>query len=363
MRLSLLLLFTFLNIFPSTAQKEGCVKGDCYNGFGVWEWKSGSTYMGSFKDGNRHGYGYFLFKNGDKYIGNWDKNIREGYGVYYYHKKGAFKQYSGEWLEDQRSGVGVMVYTNGKTKFGIWANNKYVQKYDSLGCQKGDCYSEPSLYVWEDGSRYEGAYEDGKRHGKGVYYHKSGSKYTGQQKYGRREGFGTYYYISGNKYQGYWDAEVKHGEGTLYSEGKILKEGTWVKGEFTKETLIKPKKTSPIPPKITEKGLPNEPELSDNVKAVKTLPNIQLKFPATNKYVTQSDNITIKLKMKGVHDTDEVQVKVNAKSIKDFQLLGDGRFYLKTKLAEHINLIEVIITNEAGIYKEMLAIVKDDPKQ
>lgn len=353
---------------PLTAQKMGCLEGNCRNGISIWQWKSGAKYIGNFEDGKREGYGYFEFKNGDKYIGNWKNNRREGYGVYFYDSKGAFKKYAGEWKGDERIGIGIMVYTDGESQFGVWKENKYQYKYDSTGCINGDCQDGIGVYVWENGSRYEGEYQDGQRHGKGIYYYEKGGKYVGQFKYNRREGFGTYYYTTGNKFQGYWEAEVKHGEGRLYKNGKIVKEGTWQKGKFTTESLMAKKTRKrlemPTGAEIETKTTSNEPPSSVNEKGgYKERPQIKLKFPTTNKYITQSDNLTIKLDFIGVEDREDIEVKVNSKVVNDFRLSQGGRFYLDTKLGEDINFVEIMITNDLGVYKEMLAIIKDNPKE
>ncbi len=370
-----LLLLMVIELFLSLslyAQKTGCLEGDCRNGQGTWQWKSGAKYIGNFQDSKREGYGYFEFNNGDKYIGNWKENKREGYGVYFYDSKGTFKKYAGEWKEDQRKGVGIMVYTNDKPKFGLWDKNKYQYRYDSTGCINGDCQDGVGVYVWEDGSRYEGEHQDGQRHGKGIHYYVGGGKFVGQFKYNRREGFGTYYYPNGNKFQGYWEAEVKHGEGRLYREGMIMQEGTWKRGKFTTESLMakKVRKKTQMPQKpqmptgAVVKTTSDEPSLSMNEKGVaKKLPQIKLKFPTSNKYVTQSDNLTIKLDLVGVENREDIEVRVNDKLVDDFRLSKGGKFYLDTKLGEDINFIEVLVTNDLGIYKEMIAIVKDNPKE
>ncbi|HMU10894.1 MAG TPA: hypothetical protein PKC54_12860 [Ferruginibacter sp.] len=61
-----------------------------------------------------------------------------------------------------------------------------------------------------------------------------GSSYTGEWKDSLRHGNGTYLWANGNKYTGQWKNGLREGQGIKYDkEGKILQEGTWVKGIFT----------------------------------------------------------------------------------------------------------------------------------
>ena len=227
--LNLLLLF-LLGI--SSSVNAQCISGDCINGSGIWEWESGAVYTGEFEDGNRHGYGHYSFKNGDTYTGEWKNNERHGYGVFHYNgsEKG-YKSYAGEWKKNNRSGMGIMTYKNETTiaKFGVWENNKYLYKYKDVGCLKGDCYNGEGVYVWEDGSRYEGNFENGKRSGNGTYYYSGGAKYIGNHANGSRNGQGTYFYPSGNKYTGEWKDEVRVGTGFFYTKEELKELNSFAK--------------------------------------------------------------------------------------------------------------------------------------
>lgn len=222
-----------------TEDKFGCISGDCINGFGTFKWESGAIHTGYFVNGNRQGYGFYTFVNGDKYIGEWQNNERHGFGVYYYTQSN-YTQYIGEWKNGTRSGIGKMDYSNGTpSRFGIWKKDKYIKKFEKLGCVEGDCYTGFGIYVWNDRSRYEGNFKNGERNGEGIYYYPKGAKYIGNQVNGKRNGSGTYYYPSGSKYVGEWENEVKNGEGTMYmfaDDSIIIKSGTWKNGQQQIET-------------------------------------------------------------------------------------------------------------------------------
>lgn len=230
-----------------------CISGDCVNGPGTWKWESGAIYTGEFQNGTRSGYGQYTFQNGDVYVGEWQSNQRHGYGVYYYNARNKYKLYAGEWIADQRSGMGIMYYDDKGVapRFGIWKDNKFSHKYEDLGCLEGDCYTGFGVYVWNDGSRYEGNFKNGERNGEGIYYYTKGGKYIGNQVNGKRHGWGTYHYPSGSKYVGEWKQEVKEGNGSMYAEGKLLVRGEWKANKVYKEIKEEPETDDQIPPVIT----------------------------------------------------------------------------------------------------------------
>lgn len=240
-----LLLFSLNNI---DAQ---CTSGDCINGIGIWEWQSGAKYTGQFQNGTRNGYGQYEFGNKDVYVGDWQNNERHGYGVYNYNDRSGYKSYSGEWVAGQRSGLGIMHYDDNSItpRFGIWKENNFLYKYENLGCLEGDCYEKYGIYVWNDGTRYEGNFKNGKRDGEGLYYYLGGAKYIGSQSKGNRHGWGTYYYPTGGKFVGEWVDELKHGKGIMYAGGAVHIKGIWQDNTFIKsepKTLTKTDRKPPV---------------------------------------------------------------------------------------------------------------------
>jgi hypothetical protein len=60
--------------------------------------------------------------------------------------------------------------------------------------------------TYEDGSKYEGEWKNGKQHGRGVYYRSNGTiAYEGDFKNGKMHGYGVYYYDDDDdeKYEGW----------------------------------------------------------------------------------------------------------------------------------------------------------------
>ncbi len=84
---------------------------------------------------------------------------------------------------------------------------------ESVNCIFGDCSNGYGVYVYDDGDRYEGYFENGIRHGMGNYFYSSGSIYSGMWKNGDKHLFGMYAWADGDFYIGLWkdDERMRHG--------------------------------------------------------------------------------------------------------------------------------------------------------
>ena len=60
-------------------------------GYGIYYWKSGAKYEGTFMDGMKHGHGTHYKLDGDKYVGEWQFDSRSGRGFYYWHNGGYYE--------------------------------------------------------------------------------------------------------------------------------------------------------------------------------------------------------------------------------------------------------------------------------
>lgn len=54
---------------------DGCLQGDCYNGFGIIKFESGNRYEGNFENGIKSGDGSFYFAGGNVFKGTFKDNI------------------------------------------------------------------------------------------------------------------------------------------------------------------------------------------------------------------------------------------------------------------------------------------------
>ena len=68
-----LLLFIILNNFIFNK----CIEGDCKNGFGTFKDKSGSIYVGNFKNKKFEGLGTYTWVDKTFYKGNFSKGLRD----------------------------------------------------------------------------------------------------------------------------------------------------------------------------------------------------------------------------------------------------------------------------------------------
>ena len=68
---SLIITIFLLLIIPleASAREVGCIKGDCLNGKGQFNFSAGDSYSGEWKDDKMHGQGTYTFADGRKYVG------------------------------------------------------------------------------------------------------------------------------------------------------------------------------------------------------------------------------------------------------------------------------------------------------
>lgn len=114
---------------------KGCLKGDCYNGFGIVQYDSGNRFEGIFKNGLIGESGKFIYKNGDYFEGKFENELNTE-GKYYYANDNV--TYNGTFYTDgkQKSGTyffpvnkSKVVVTNGEITL---VDNPVVRKQDSL---------------------------------------------------------------------------------------------------------------------------------------------------------------------------------------------------------------------------------------
>jgi len=109
------------------------------------------------------------YPNGDVYDGAFVDGIREGEGTYRYGKNGDI--YIGEWIKNLKHGIGKMIYNMNLPKEGEEEEKKREVK-------KGE---------------YQGYWENGRRHGEGVFTYPNGDVYSAWWRFGEKEGTGSYF--------------------------------------------------------------------------------------------------------------------------------------------------------------------------
>ena len=103
------------------------------------------------------------------------------------HNKGIFlwrngSCYQGYWLNDKHYGYGVLCHLNGDIYEGKWINGKA---------------NGSGIYKYNDGLRYEGNWRDDKQHGKGVEIFSDGEIYDDNFENGYKSGYGVFTWSNG----------------------------------------------------------------------------------------------------------------------------------------------------------------------
>ena len=244
-------LYTLLILLIPFVGFGQCVKGDCEDGKGTYNWADGRKYKGKFKNGNAYGKGTLTWADGRKYKGEFKDGVRSGIGIFNFangHK------YEGEWKNDKKNGIGSFFYLNGQKYVGEWKNGKrngqgtltyntgqilYEGEWmNGLWSGQGTYYSNQGKYV--------GEWKDGKRNGQGTYIWNNGDRYVGEWKGGKRNGQGTFYYFFiGDKYVGEWKGGKEDGKGTyIWNNGDryegIFKDGFRIDrpSNFSNEKIV-----------------------------------------------------------------------------------------------------------------------------
>lgn len=222
-----ILLIAFTNFIY--AQKQGCISGDCDNGYGTWVYKNGDKYTGTWVNKKMHGQGVYYYSNGDIYKGGFKNNKLSGNATFISH---AGDKYVGQYIDNKMEGEGSYFYQNGKVEEGLFANNRYIGDENAKGCISGNCNNGKGIYILDNGERYVGYMKNGTREGKGSYFFNSGERYKGYWHNNQRNGEGTNYYPDGEKYQGNWKNDKRDGYGTYtYIDGSSYS-GMWEMGKY-----------------------------------------------------------------------------------------------------------------------------------
>jgi len=180
----------------------------------------GNQYTGPFLNGHYHGRGEMQYEeSGNKYLGNFRDGVQHGSGVLDLKKEG--KQYSGEWFHGRRTLDGVY------TKNGATESDKEWEYRGSFKDTKGFVPDGQGVETLRDGEKYDGVWQNGKKHGRGVLTWGKGGKYDGQWQDGKWHGQGFCIWLSGQNYDGEWQADKRHGRGVCIWPSGNEYNGEW----------------------------------------------------------------------------------------------------------------------------------------
>lgn len=221
-------------IVNNTKPTGKCLKGDCINGYGEFEYPNGNKLEGFFKSG---------VPNGPMH------NTPAG------TKKSFFSIYRGAELNQEGfvyeyNGSNIMIfanpsknagfyndYTSKKTYELVFNNGKITSKKElmsnnSTTCVVGNCTNGIGVYVYKSGATYMGTFRNGKREGFGTLYFKNGNQYIGEFYNNNYHGLGSYIWSEYNYYMGFYKNGKQEGEGVMYYNKESFKAGQWVNGQL-----------------------------------------------------------------------------------------------------------------------------------
>ncbi|RHZ39955.1 hypothetical protein DYB26_006171 [Aphanomyces astaci] len=127
-----------------------------------------------------------------------------------------------KWVK--RPGPVKVTYANGDTFEGTFNSDKLKHGHGKYTWNEKTDDDEVKEIAW-----YDGAYENGKKHGVGKMQFPTGDTYHGQWSSDAIDGEGTIVYKNGDIFSGSFDQGIKHGKGTYeYADDKSQLIGNWV---------------------------------------------------------------------------------------------------------------------------------------
>jgi hypothetical protein len=269
--------------YSANAQNTNCMFGQCDFGYGVMVYPNGEKYIGEFDNHKKHGQGVLLLSNGDKYVGTFKDNHYNGEGRLY-KRDGSIQ--GGMWaagsLSTPQTNGAKCLYGNCNDEYSIYLygnGTKVVGNY-----QNGQPKDQVAVF-YTNGAKYVGDFANAQKDGLGILSHPDGlieegfwkeDKYSGSMKsqkgciqgdcsngYGKfvyvdfttyvgnfsgtyAHGYGECYYSDGDFYKGEWQAHHFHGKGTMYYADGTIQDGFWKAGEFVGNAAPK-RPTTPAP--------------------------------------------------------------------------------------------------------------------
>jgi hypothetical protein len=174
---------------------------------------NGDTFDGDVDAAGHPTHGTYNFSNsGDRYVGDMRNGDPDGRGMYIW-KDGT--TYDGDWVAGVREGHAVWKSAAGSVFVGMYHKNEPVS----------------GALTRPNGERYEGAFAADGPHGTGKYFWPDGNRYEGPVDSRGRNGHGTMFFPGGDSLECDWkDDQRVDGHGRyLWANGEIY-DGNFVNG-------------------------------------------------------------------------------------------------------------------------------------
>ncbi|NJC26492.1 caspase family protein [Neolewinella antarctica] len=185
MRYLLTLAFATCTLLLS-AQPGTCVRGNCENGNGKFQYNDGAYYDGDFRKTTFHGEGLLRYADGGLFAGNWADGLQHGKGRM---TQGDGTEYFGYFHRGQRQGKGTITFPDGNRIVGNWLANQVTGAGE---------------FHFANGDFYRGQIVDAQLQGQGTMDYNNGDRYTGHWKKSARDGFGKIVFENGGQLEGTW---------------------------------------------------------------------------------------------------------------------------------------------------------------
>jgi hypothetical protein len=146
-------------VFSNKDRYSGNFQATKMHGDGILLFSDGSCYRGQFKEGEMHGQGVLIQSDVTKYEGSFSKNKRDGKGKIVFGKSGSF--YIGDWKQNRRHGEGQFEsFCNSRVLSSVVVAGEKFKGLYSNDCRNGVGTSthfngETLTCSWIDGSSIE----------------------------------------------------------------------------------------------------------------------------------------------------------------------------------------------------------------
>ena len=233
------------NTFTNPTEKPvikntNCLSGNCIDGFGTYKYNNGN-YTGFFRAGKKDGFGIYQWTTGSMHTGNWKNDVNDGYGLF---TGTDGNSYQGIFYKSKLNGLASHLKPDKTGNYGLYTNGQFTTKYNyfsnniTKGCTAGDCANGYGKFLFDDGGIYVGFFKNSSML-QGVWKGANGDSYTGE--FGPNntlEGYGNYKYKNGENYFGDYKNNKRNGRGILYNPAtKVSRKGEWKDDVLVKEYL------------------------------------------------------------------------------------------------------------------------------